>query len=54
MSLLTMVLSDGLFFSNQIDVPTWDVEVFVELVVTMLSTAAERPVAVRGQAAAPS
>ncbi|WP_296604966.1 TetR family transcriptional regulator [Nocardioides sp.] len=54
MSLLTMVLSDGLFFSNQIDVPTWDVEVFAELVVTMLSTAAERPVAVRGQAAAPS
>lgn len=42
MSLLSMVLSDGLFFSNQIDEPTWDVAVFVELVVTMLAAAADR------------
>jgi AcrR family transcriptional regulator len=40
MSLMSMVLSDGLFFSNQLDVPTWDVELFDELVVTMLDAAA--------------
>jgi AcrR family transcriptional regulator len=42
MSLLSMVLSDGLFFSNQIDEPTWDVAIFVELVVSMLAAAADR------------
>jgi AcrR family transcriptional regulator len=47
MSLLTMVLSDGLFFSNQLDVPTWDSELFTDLVVTMLgaATTASRPAA---------
>jgi AcrR family transcriptional regulator len=40
MSLLTITLSDGLFFSNQLDVPTWDVELFDDLLVTMLDAAA--------------
>jgi AcrR family transcriptional regulator len=40
MSLLTMALFDGLFVSNQLDVPTWDVELFDELLVTMLEAAA--------------
>lgn len=37
MALMTMVLSDGLFFSNQVDLPTWDVDLFTDLVVTMLA-----------------
>ena len=52
MSLLSMVLSDGLFFSNQIDDPTWDVGIFADLVVTMHAAAADRPLAVRDEAAA--
>jgi AcrR family transcriptional regulator len=40
MSLLTIALFDGLFMSNQLDVPTWDVELFDELLVTMLAAAA--------------
>jgi AcrR family transcriptional regulator len=40
MSLLTIALFDGLFISNQIDVPTWDVELFDELLVTMLAAVA--------------
>ncbi|MCD9199812.1 TetR/AcrR family transcriptional regulator [Aeromicrobium wangtongii] len=41
MSRLMLLSSDGLFFSNQIDVPTWDVELFIDLVVTMLAAAQE-------------
>jgi AcrR family transcriptional regulator len=40
MSLLTIALFDGLFMSNQLDVPTWDVELFDELLVTMLAAVA--------------
>jgi len=40
MSLLTTALFDGLFMSNQLDVPTWDVELFDELLVTMLAAMA--------------
>ena len=47
MSLMSMVLSDGLFFSNQLDVPTWDVTLFDELAVTMLDAAAARSLAAR-------
>ncbi|HEY0903586.1 MAG TPA: TetR/AcrR family transcriptional regulator [Marmoricola sp.] len=50
MSLLSMALSDGLFFSNQVDVPTWDVDLFVELLVTILTAAADRPVGLRDEA----
>jgi AcrR family transcriptional regulator len=40
MSLLSIALFDGLFMSNQLDVPTWDVELFDELLVTMLAAVA--------------
>ncbi|MBC9735198.1 TetR/AcrR family transcriptional regulator [Nocardioides marmotae] len=43
LGLLTMALSDGLFFSNQLDEPTWDVGVFTELLVTMLDAASSVP-----------
>lgn len=41
MSRLMLLSSDGLFFSNQLDAPTWDVELFTDLVVTMLVAAQE-------------
>ena len=40
MALLTMALSDGLFFSYQLDEPVWDVELFTDLLVAMLDAAA--------------
>ncbi|MDN4174063.1 TetR/AcrR family transcriptional regulator [Nocardioides sp. SOB77] len=43
LALLTMALSDGLFFSYQLDEPTWDAEVFTELLVTMLDAASTSP-----------
>ncbi|WP_121257703.1 TetR/AcrR family transcriptional regulator [Nocardioides ferulae] len=43
LSLLTMSLSDGLFFSYQLDEPNWDSEVFADLLVTMLDAAATAP-----------
>ncbi|MDN4161763.1 TetR/AcrR family transcriptional regulator [Nocardioides abyssi] len=45
LALLAMALSDGLFFSYQLDETTWDAEVFTELVVTMLDAAAASPAA---------
>ena len=38
-------LFDGLFISNQLDVPTWDVELFDELLVTMLAASRHRSAA---------
>lgn len=34
-----MILSDGLFFSNQLDTPTWDVDLFADLATTVLDGA---------------
>lgn len=39
-SLLLMALSDGLFFSNQLDEPTWDAAVFSDLVTRVFAAAA--------------
>ena len=40
LSLLVMMLSDGLFFSNQLDTPSWDIELFAELLVCIIEAAA--------------
>ncbi|CAN5646836.1 hypothetical protein BH11ACT8_BH11ACT8_01950 [soil metagenome] len=39
-SLVLMALSDGLFFSNQLDVPAWDAPVFGDLVTRLFAAAA--------------
>jgi AcrR family transcriptional regulator len=39
-SLMLMALSDGLFFSNQLDEPTWDAAVFSDLVARAFAAAA--------------
>jgi AcrR family transcriptional regulator len=39
-SIALMALSDGLFFSNQLDTPTWDPTVFGDLVTRLLEAAA--------------
>ena len=39
-SLLVMMLSDGLFFSNQLDTPSWDIELFAELLACIIEAAA--------------
>ena len=38
-SIALMALSDGLFFSNQLDTPTWDPAVFGDLVTRLLEAA---------------
>ena len=35
-----MMMSDGLFFSNQLDTPAWDPELFADLLVRIIDTAA--------------
>ena len=40
LSLLMMMMSDGLFFSNQLDSPAWDLELFADLLVRIIDTAA--------------
>lgn len=46
MSLLTMALSDGLYFSFQVDDPVWDVDRFSDLLVRVLAAAADAPATV--------
>lgn len=39
LSVVVMVLSDGLFFSNQLDSPSWDAELFADLATVVLEGA---------------
>jgi AcrR family transcriptional regulator len=40
LSLMVMMLSDGLFFSNQLDTPAWDTGLFADLLVRIIEAAA--------------
>ena len=40
LGLLVLMLSDGLFFSNQLDTPGWDTDLFADLMVRMIDAAA--------------
>lgn len=39
LSVVMMILSDGLFFSNQLDTPSWDVDLFADLSAAVLEGA---------------
>jgi AcrR family transcriptional regulator len=47
LSVVLMILSDGLFFSNQLDTPSWDVDQFADLATAVLegAVAAAHPTA---------
>jgi AcrR family transcriptional regulator len=40
LALVVMMLSDGLFFSNQLDTPAWDTDLFADLLVRIVEAAA--------------
>ena len=39
LAVVLMILSDGLFFSNQLDTPSWDVDLFADLATAVLEGA---------------